>query len=148
MRSVLVLIKRTQIRCLIIKMEIFVTIVLLWRCKSMWTHYSSLKRHSTNLSHTVTNKKRSIFGAIGLHEEKNELSKSIFLDTTGIRNIPPPLHSKCHQRCQWGIERCGIYMTPQNENKFYFFSCPQATICLCGCLRSYVCSVNKVCLLC
>ena len=43
---------------------------------------------------SVTNKKRSIFGAITLHEENNELSKLVFLDTTGIRNIPPPLYSK------------------------------------------------------
>ena len=42
-------------------------------------------------------------------EEKNELSKLIFLDTTGIRNSPSQLNSKLPSTMPAIKDRYGIY---------------------------------------
>ena len=61
-----------------------------------------------------------------MKEEKNELSKPIFLDTTGIRNSPSQLYSKLPSTMPAMKYRCGIYTgneVLQTNNYLFHWVC-------------------------
>ena len=90
----------------------------------MWTKYSNLKPQHKPPSQIKSAVYSGRFPC--MKEEKNELSKLIFLDTTGIRNSPSQLHSKLPSTMPAMKYRCGIYTgneVLQTNNYLFHWVC-------------------------